>query len=107
MIELLRYQRADGSEPFTEWLQGVRDKEAQARIRIRLRRVQAGNFGDSEPVGEGVIELRVHVGAGYRVYCGRHGKSVVILLSGGDKSTQAADIRWAKVLWLEWKRRQV
>ena len=106
MIELFRYQRDDGREPFTEWLNGLRDKLAQARIRIRLRQVQAGNFGDSEPVGEGVIELRVHVGAGYRVYCGRHGKTVVLLLCGGDKSSQVADIKRAKELWSEWKRRQ-
>jgi putative addiction module killer protein len=106
MIELLRYQREDGREPFTEWLHGVRDKVAQARIRVRLRQVQTGNFGDSEPVGQGVIELRIHVGPGYRVYCGRHGKSVVVLLSGGDKSSQAPDIRRAKELWSEWKRRQ-
>lgn len=106
MIELYRYQREDGREPFTEWLEAVRDKVAQARIRVRLRQVQAGNFGDAEPVGEGVIELRVHVGAGYRVYCGRHGKSVVLLLCGGDKGSQAADIKRAKELWSEWKRRQ-
>lgn len=107
MIELFRYQRDGGREPFTEWLNGLRDKVAQARIRIRLRQVQAGNFGDSEPVGEGVIELRIHVGAGYRVYCGRHGKTVVLLLSGGDKSSQVADIKRAKELWSEWKRRQI
>lgn len=107
MIEVLRYQREDGREPFTEWLNAVRDKLAQARIRVRLRQVQAGNFGDCEPVGEGVIELRVHVGAGYRVYCGRHGKALVLLLCGGDKSSQAADIKRAKELWSEWKRRQV
>lgn len=106
MIELFRYQREDGREPFTDWLDAVRDKMAQARIRIRLRQVQAGNFGDCEPVGEGVIELRVHVGAGYRVYCGRHGKAVVILLCGGDKRTQATDIKRAKEYWSEWKRRQ-
>ncbi|WP_374241931.1 type II toxin-antitoxin system RelE/ParE family toxin [Zoogloea sp.] len=106
MIELFRYQRDDGREPFTEWLNGLRDKLAQARIRIRLRQVQAGNFGDCEPVGEGVIELRVHVGAGYRVYCGRHGKTVVLLLCGGDKGSQTADIKRAKELWSEWKRRQ-
>ena len=81
-------------------MNGLRDKLAQARIRIRLRQVQAGNFG------EGVIELRVHVGAGYRVYCGRHGKTVVLLLCGGDKSSQVADIKRAKELWSEWKRRQ-
>lgn len=84
----------------------MRDKLAQARIRVRLRHLQAGNFGDCESVGEGVIELRVHIGAGYRVYCGRHGKAVVILLCGGDKSSQAADIKRAKELWSEWKRRQ-
>lgn len=106
MIELLRYQRDGGHEPFTEWLDALRDKVAQARIRVRLRQVQAGNFGDSEPVGEGVIELRVHVGAGYRVYCGRHGKAIVLLLCGGDMSSQAADIKRAKELWSEWKRRQ-
>lgn len=106
MIELLRYRREDGREPFTEWLNAIRDKMAQARIRIRLRQVEAGNFGDAEPVGEGVIELRVHVGAGYRVYCGRHGKAVVLLLCGGDKRGQSADIKRAKELWSEWKRRQ-
>lgn len=106
MMELLRYQREDGRVPFTEWLLALRDKIAQARIRVRLRQVQAGNFGDCEPVGEGVAELRVHVGAGYRVYFGRHGKTVVLLLCGGDKSSQAADTKRAKALWSEWKRRQ-
>jgi putative addiction module killer protein len=71
-----------------------------------LRQVEAGNFGDCEPVGEGVIELRVHVGAGYRVYCGRHGKAMVLLLCGGDKRSQPADIKRAKEMWLDWKRRQ-
>ena len=105
MIELLRYQRKDGREPFTEWLESIRDKVAQARIRVRLRNVQAGNFGDCEPVGEGVIELRIHIGAGYRVYCGRHGRAVVLLLYGGDKGSQAADIKRATLLWSEWKGR--
>jgi len=106
MIELLRYQRENGQVPFTEWLDSLRDKVAQARIRVRIRQVQAGNFGDSEPVGEGVIELRIHVGAGYRVYCARHGKAVVLLLCGGDKGSQAADIKQAKEYWSEWKRSQ-
>jgi putative addiction module killer protein len=107
MIEILRYQRNDGREAFSDWLNGLRNKVAQARIRIRLRQVQAGNFGDCEPVGEGIIELRVHVGAGYRVYCGRHGKTIVLLLCGGDKGSQVADIKRAKGLWSEWKRRQI
>ena len=106
MMQLLRYQREDGREPFSEWLNGLRDKMAQARIRLRLRQVEAGNLGDCESVGEGVLELRVHVGAGYRVYCGRHGKTVVLLLCGGDKASQVRDIEQAKQLWTEWKRRQ-
>ena len=106
MIEVFRYQREDGQEPFSDWLNALRDKIAQARIRIRLRQLQAGSFGDCEPVGEGVIELRIHVGAGYRVYCGRHGKAVVLLLCGGDKSSQKTDIKRAKALWAEWKGRQ-
>jgi len=106
MIELLRYQCENGQAPFTEWLNRLRDKVAQARIRVRLRQVEIGNFGDSESVGEGVIELRIHVGAGYRVYCTRHGKLVVLLLFGGNKSSQAADIRQAREYWSEWKRRQ-
>ena len=105
-MELLRYQREDGGEPFTEWLHNLRDKAAEARIRVRLRRVEAGNFGDCGPISEGVTELRIHAGAGYRVYFGRHGKSLVILLCGGDKRSQAADIKRAKDLWMEWKRRQ-
>ena len=106
MAILLRVQRADGREPFTEWLVALRGKTAAARIRVRLRQVEAGNFGDREPVGEGVIELRVHIGPGYRVYCGRYGATYVIPLCGGDKRSQASDIKRAKTLWQEWKRRQ-
>jgi len=106
MIELIRYQRENGQVPLTEWLGSLRDKIAQARIRGRLSQVRVGNFGDSEPVGEGVIELRIHIGAGYRVYCARHGKAVVLLLCGGDKSSQTADIKRAKDFWSDWKRRQ-
>jgi len=106
MLELLRYQAEDRRVPFTEWLDSLRDKAAQARIRLRLRQVQTGTLGDCESVGEGVVELRVHVGAGYRVYCGRHGKMLVVLLCGGDKSSQERDIKSAKTLWADWKRRQ-
>lgn len=85
----------------------MRDKTVQARIRERLRRVEAGNFGDCEPVGEGVIELRIHVGAGYRVYFGRYGDALILLLSGGDKRRQADSIRHAKECGSNWKRRQM
>lgn len=103
MFELLEYVDASGRSPFTVWLDSLRDKMALARIQFRLRQVQAGNLGDVKPVGEGVSELRVHAGAGYRVYIGQHAKSVIILLCGGDKNTQAADIKRAKQFWQEWK----
>lgn len=106
MIEVFRYQTADGKEPLTVWLQSLRDKQAQAKVRIRLKRLEAGIFGDCEPVGDGVLELREHLGAGYRVYFGRHGQTIVILLCGGTKKSQAADIKTAKEYWTDWKRRQ-
>ncbi|HEY7244215.1 MAG TPA: type II toxin-antitoxin system RelE/ParE family toxin [Xanthobacteraceae bacterium] len=106
MFQLLRYRREDVREPFCEWLNGLRDLKAQARIRVRLNHLALGNFGDCKPVGEGVPELRIHVGPGHRVYCARRGTVVVLLLTGGDKSSQQADIKRAKELWAEWKRRQ-
>jgi putative addiction module killer protein len=106
MIEVFRYRTASGGEPVTGWLQSLRDKQAQAKVRIRLKRLEAGMFGDCEPVGDGVLELREHLGAGYRVYFGRHGQSIVILLCGGSKKTQASDIRKARDYWADWKRRQ-
>jgi len=106
VIDVFRYQSPDGREPVSEWLQSLRDKQAQARIRLRIRRLEAGLFGDCEPVGEGVMELREHVGAGHRVYFGQHGRTIVILLCGGSKKSQAADIAKAKNYWTDWKRRQ-
>jgi putative addiction module killer protein len=106
MIEVFRYQTDDGREPVTEWLLSLRNKQAQAKVRLRLKRLEAGIFGDCEPVGEGVLELREHLGAGYRVYFGRHGRTIVILLCGGTKKSQAADIKAAKEYWADWKRRQ-
>lgn len=106
MVEIFRYQMANGHEPVTEWLQSLRDKRAQAEVRICLERIEAGNFGDCEPVGDGILELKEHLGAGYRVYFGRHGQSIVILLSGGSKKTQATDIKTAREYWADRKRRQ-
>lgn len=106
MIEVFRYRTEEGNEPLTDWLQSLRDKQAQAKVRILLKRLEAGNFGDCEPVGDGVQELREHLGAGYRVYFGRQGKTVVILLCGGSKKSQPSDIRCAKEYWEDWKRRQ-
>ena len=81
------------TEIFAKWIDGLHDIRARARILARIERLAAGNPGDVKPVGEGVSELRIDYGPGYRVYCKKQGQKVVILLAGGDKSTQAKDIK--------------
>ena len=83
------------TEVFVQWLDGLRDLQARARILVRIERLAAGNPGDVEPVGEGVSELRINYGPGYRVYFRQRGRELIILLAGGDKSTQARDIKSA------------
>lgn len=102
--ELRTYETTDGRRPFDEWLDGLKDKAA-ARIAARLNRVALGNFGDVKSVGEGVSELRLVFGSGYRVYFGQDGDKIVLLLCGGDKGTQEKDIRAAKMHLQDYKRR--
>lgn len=80
---------------FADWFENLRDRQARSRIDVRIRRLSIGNPGDVEPVGEGVAELRVDYGPGYRVYFVRRGPALVILLAGGDKRAQNRDIRRA------------
>lgn len=80
---------------FAQWLDGLVDLQARARIQTRIERLAGGNAGDVEPVGEGVSELRINYGPGYRVYFKKRGRELIILLAGGDKSTQAKDIKAA------------
>ena len=105
-MKIFRYQRQDGRVPFSEWLNGFRDKRAQARIRLRLQRLAAGNLGDIKAVGGGVSELRLQFGPGYRVYVAQHGASWILLLCGGDRSSQQKDIETAKRYLQDWKERQ-
>ena len=91
------------TETFSQWLSKLRDQIAKARIASRIRRLAFGNPGDVEPVGEGVSELRIHYGPGYRVYFIQRGALVVVLLCGGDKSSQKLDISKAKALAAKWK----
>ena len=102
---LREYVTPEGRNPFREWLHGLRDVNARARIRVRLNRVRLGNFGDAKALGKGVHELRVPYGPGYRVYFARAGSIVVLLLCGGDKSTQKRDIATAEDYWLNYQRR--
>jgi putative addiction module killer protein len=103
-IEL--YVTSDGSSPFEEWLSNLKDRQARVRIRIRLERLRLGNFGDCKFVGSGIFELRVDYGPGYRVYFGQQGDALVILLCGGDKKSQAADIKNANKFWEDYRARQ-
>lgn len=88
---------------FNEWFGSLRDNEARKKISARLDRLAAGNFGDVKPIGQGLSEMRIHCGAGYRVYFMQRGKIVVILLCGGDKSSQNRDIENAKIIAQKWK----
>jgi len=81
------YVKPDSTTPFLDWLKGLRDAEARLRINARLARVRAGNLGDAKGVGEGVAELRIDYGPGYRVYFGQEGARLILLLCGGDKRT--------------------
>jgi len=83
------------TERFDDWLSGLRDQQAKMRIQARIDRAEDGNFGDCAPVGEGVSEMRIHYGPGYRIYFAQRGMEIVILLAGGDKRTQAKDIKTA------------
>jgi putative addiction module killer protein len=80
---------------YAQWLDELRDIRARARILVKIERLVAGNAGDAEPVGEGVSELRINYGPGYRVYYKQQGRELVILLAGGDKSSQSKDIKTA------------
>ena len=97
------YQSANGKCPFADWLLRLKDSRATQRIDARIGRLRLGNFGDSRSVGGGVSELRIPCGPGYRVYFGRDGDRVVILLLGGDKSSQTRDIVKAIEYWHDYK----
>lgn len=83
---------------FDDWFSALRDRQGKLRIQARIDRAELGNFGDCAPVGEGVSEMRIHVGPGYRIYFVERGLEIVVLLAGGDKSTQAKDIKLAHKL---------
>lgn len=91
------------SSAFDEWLSGLADRKGKARILARLTSAEFGNFGDCEAVGEGVSEMRIHCGPGYRIYFVRNGAAIYLLLNGGDKGTQRRDIERAKEMARELK----
>ena len=105
MYEIREYVDDRGRSPFGRWFDGL-DAGAATRVRTALARMEAGNLSNVRGVGSGVSEYRVHVGPGYRVYFGRDGDTLIVLLGGGSKARQQDDIRDARRLWQEYKRRK-
>ena len=106
LCEILQYQTPEGKLPYREWFLSLKEASVRARIRARIDRLQLGNWGDFESVGEGVLELRLHFGPGYRIYFAQDGKKLILLLCGGDKSTQDKDIKLAQQYGHDYKRRK-
>lgn len=99
------YRRLDGRAPYEEWIDHLRDVVGRAKIRVRLDRMRQGNFGQHRSLGAGLLELKIDYGPGYRVYVGLSGEQVVVILAGGDKSTQQKDIFRAFVYWTDYEKR--
>ncbi|MFM6451664.1 MAG: type II toxin-antitoxin system RelE/ParE family toxin [Planktothrix sp.] len=101
--EIRRYVASDGKIPFDQWFNRLRDRQAQYRIDLRLKKLQLGNLGDCRFVGEGVYELKIDYGPGYRIYFAQVGVTIILLLCGGDKSTQKQDIDQAQKYWKHYR----
>ena len=106
MFEVQSYLDPEGKDPYTQWLARLPDRQAKARIVVRVGRMAAGNSGDHKPVADGVWELRIDWGPGYRVYYAQAGKRLILLVAGGDKRTQQADIAQALANWRDWQHRR-
>src|SRR3990170_3363661 len=105
MIDIRHYLTTSGTDIFEEWLDSLRDAKAEARVAARIARLAAGNFGDCKPLIGGVWELRIDWGPGYRVYYAMIGRTCVLLLCGGDKRRQSADINRAVEYWNDYRQR--
>ena len=103
--EIAYYETANGKQPFRAWFISLKDKHAQMIVDARLARIRKGNFGYCRDVGEGVTELKIDFGPGYRVYFGKIGNKLVILLNGGNKSSQRNDIKTSHEYWADYRRR--
>jgi len=100
----IEYQAPGGNWPFRDWLAALKDKRAVAKVLARLATVRAGSMGDAKSLDGGLYELRIDFGPGYRVYLGLDGQTMVVLLCGGDKSSQGKDIKRARSLWQAYRR---
>jgi putative addiction module killer protein len=105
-IKVEIYETVNGEAPFSDWLLRLKNVQAAARILLRLDRVKQGNLGDHKFIADGMLELRIDTGAGYRVYFGRVSDDRIIVLWAGDKSTQARDIEKALAFWMDYRSRE-
>jgi putative addiction module killer protein len=105
--QLRIYHLPDGSCPYLTWFQGLKDKQAKQKIQARLARLRLGNCGHTRSLGEGVHEMKIDFGPGYRIYFGQYGNQLVILLCGGDKHSQNKDIKSAKEYWKNYKKERI
>ena len=104
--EIEIYSDPNDRAPYTKWFESIRDLKTRTQIQSRIDRIKSGNLGDHKSVGDGVFELRFRSGPGYRIYFGQVGNTIVLLLCGGDKSSQSRDIKRAKAYWQEYKESQ-
>lgn len=106
MFEVQNYLTTDGHDPYADWLTSLADRQARARIVVRVGRMASGNWGDVKPVGAGVWEARIDWGPGYRLYYAQAGQRLILLLIGGDKRSQPSDIDLAQRHWADWQHRR-
>jgi putative addiction module killer protein len=104
-MEIREYVSRNGKKPFFDWLKKLRDPQATERILLQIDRLESGNTGQCKSLGEGLHELRIHYGPGYRVYFGNTGKHIILLLCGGNKASQQHDIKRARKYWKDYRRR--
>jgi putative addiction module killer protein len=103
VVEVYTFETSEGKVPFNDWFLSIRDSKTRARIETRIDRLSLGNFSNCEPARGGVTELKMDFGPGYRVYFGQDGRTLVILLGGGTKDTQDADMKLARQYWRDYK----
>ncbi|MFZ2737314.1 MAG: type II toxin-antitoxin system RelE/ParE family toxin [Burkholderiaceae bacterium] len=106
MFDIQDYLTLEGADPYSKWLSSLGDRQARARVLVRVGRMANGHFGDVKPVGHGVWEARVDWGPGYRIYYAQAGKRLILLLFGGDKRRQQSDIKLAHEFWEDWQQRR-
>ena len=103
-VSIQIYETEDGKQPFSHWFHRLKDQKAQFIIAQRIERIRLGNYGDCKSVGDQVFELRMDYGPGYRLYFAKEGKTLVLLLCGGDKSSQVKDIKQAQAYLIDYRR---